>query len=72
MKKFMLRTSYAGVENRKRDIRNATRLVKPYAYKVEFQSDKGVGLMLPDEDFVKFKRAMGLANLAYLIDEEER
>jgi hypothetical protein len=70
MTKFMIRTSYAGRANPKVDIRNATRIVKPYAYKVEYQSDKGVCLMLPDEDFAKFKSDMRRAGISYLIDKD--
>lgn len=71
MKNFVIRTSYAGIANPRRDIVSSERIAKRFDYSVRFVADKGVGMAMSGNVFTQFKRAMEDARLGYLIEESE-
>jgi hypothetical protein len=72
-KRFDIRTSYAGVDNSKGDLKKAEALGRKYAsLKVRYVHDKGAALEMSDADFARYEAEMRNANLGYLIEDSAK
>lgn len=63
---ILIRTSYAGVENSKRDLKKSEKIAKQFKAVCVCVFDKGAELEIADE--AGFRRAMREAKIDYLID----
>ena len=64
---IVIRTSYAGCENSKQDLKKAASIAKKFRAKCGWGSDKGYSLEIADE--AGFRRAMSEAKIDYLIQD---